>query len=213
MKILIVFIFTIIVSCGKSTSQYSSPNDIHSNALESNTFEGFIKNEAWKNEWAFLIYTHTLNSELHSILDVKINSFDLKQLECSNYNELSSHEKSLFFVVYFASIAKLESDFNPNQKTGTNLGLLQIDPKSAIRHNKSTTHSQDLESLLLTPNYNLTTGINILNNQITGKFTSQTRGRLLPENIFYWEVLNLKFRKKFLRYFKLYSSNIKFCNG
>jgi hypothetical protein len=200
------------VSCGQSSSEHSSPSDTLLNTLEVKSFEGFIKNEAWKSDWSFFIYKTLSNSELHSLTDINISSIDLKQMNCSNYNELSDHEKSLFLIVYFATITKLESDFNSSNRTGSNLGLLQIDTKSAIRHYRDIDLHSNIESSLFDPTINLLIGLHIFKNQISGFHTSRTKGRLLPEGNYYWEVLNLNFRNKFLKTFFKYSDNLYFCN-
>lgn len=210
-KICILFLL-FLLSCGQSSSEHSSPIDTISNTLEVKSFEGFIKNEAWKSDWSFFIYKALSNSELHSLTDININLIDLNQMNCSNYNELSNHEKSLFLVVYFATIAKLESDFNPRNRTGTNLGLLQIDTKSAIRHYRDIDLHSNIEISLFDPNFNLLIGLHIFKNQISGFHTSRTKGRLIPEGNYYWEVLNLNFRNKFLKTFFKYSNNLYFCN-
>jgi hypothetical protein len=200
------------VSCGQSSSEHSSPSDTLLNTLEVKSFEGFIKNEDWKSDWSFFIYKTLSNSELHSLTDINISSIDLKQMNCSNYNELSDHEKSLFLIVYFATITKLESDFNSSNRTGSNLGLLQIDTKSAIRHYRDIDLHSNIESSLFDPTINLLIGLHIFKNQISGFHTSRTKGRLLPEGNYYWEVLNLNFRNKFLKTFFKYSDNLYFCN-
>ena len=151
-------------------------------------------------------------SSLSSLFNSHLDVNDLQHLKCSNFNQLDTTQKKLFYVVFLASIAERESDFNPADQTGSNIGLLQIDPASAVRHAREIVGDRVTINELSVPETNLSIGAFILKNQISGKWKPDVAGRLFPDDIYYWEVLNSKYRNRVIKSFLNNRSNLPFCN-
>lgn len=213
-----IFMFSIlflIASCGKNSkpneeiemvSQFSTLREIDVKIHKSSG------KFPWEKEYSEAIIEEiNQNSKLSSLLETEINQGDLKRLDCVNFNELSNYEKSVFYTVYIAAIAEAESDFKNGSETmnykdmTNNVGLLQIDTKSALRHAKNE-YGKLTEKDLKNPIVNLKVGLFILKNQITGKVANK---RLLPVKSYYWQVLTQN--KRFFKNFKMNYSNLSFC--
>ena len=138
---------------------------------------------------------------------------DLRELDCTNFNNLSVRHKKIFLTVFIAAIAEAESDFrvgiktrNPGDNT-INVGLLQIDERAARNH---TRHSLGniAEDDLINPELNLRVSVHILKNQVLSKVA---RYKLLPEKSYYWQVLTEK--KRLFKNLRLNRNNLPFCSG
>lgn len=157
--------------------------------------------------------------QFDSLMTIPIDIEDLKLLECSNFNNLSDEQKKAFYIVFFAAIAERESDFKADSETfdrghfNTNVGLFQIDKNSAIRHAYALVGAKVTKKELKNPITNFVAGLYIFKNQLEGAFRDDTTGRLFPTKHFYWEVLGLRKREKFLKSFSNNRGNLPFCEN
>ena len=182
-----------------------------------------IKKNSGKEVWAGKLIERFLESltlsPLTSLFMIPIDAEDLKLVGCSNFNDLTFEQKKAFYIVFFAAIAERESDFKPEDKTydhyhnNMNIGLMQIDKHSAIRHAFEVVGKKVTNSELKDPVINFTIGAFILKNQLEGFIRRDTQGKLFPNKIFYWDVLSLQKRQKFLKSFNNNKENLPFCEA
>ena len=212
-----IFILLLCLSaCGNSSgpAPLIDPQTDHKND-EQNAFTIRKLNgkPGWDNQINYLLAEELDQSRYANIFNIDFDATDLSLLGCSNYNELSLNEKKLFIIVFLAAIAERESDFDPNNMTydpshkNWNIGLLQIDTRSALRHaNAELTEAQLKDSFI-----NLKIGISIFQNQITGKYRQELNGKLFTGKSFYWEVLNDTYKHRVIKSFLNNRSNLPFC--
>lgn len=222
MKQIISFIlFLFLASCGRplSSSNSNGARGISASFFDTFSIKKNSSQQAWDASISGSLYENMKDPALASLFETAINDEDLKDLKCTNFNTLNNDEKSLFYIVFMAAIAKLESDFNPSNMTydskhrNWNIGLLQIDTRSAARHAPVIADSSVKNEDLKNAEFNLHTGLYILKNQINGKYRIEIKGRLLPSSSYYWEVLNSSFRARLLKaYFNNYNL-LNFCEG
>jgi len=220
MKILAILLtLSLFVSCGRSNS---ASNNGAIRIISSSFFDTFSikKNssqQGWDSSVSASLYENMKVPALVSLFEIQIDNDDLKSLKCSNFNSLSTEEKSLFYIVFISSIAKLESGFDPSNMTydpthrNWNVGLLQIDKHSAIRHAPEIADSSITDEDLKGEELNLHVGLYILKNQLNGKFRPEIKGKLLPNSSYYWEVLNSSFRSRFLKAYYNNYDLLTFC--
>lgn len=217
--ILLISLLSLFVSCGKSNSTSSSGaiRIISSSFFDTFSIKKNSSQQGWDSSVSASLYESMKDPALVSLFDTIISEDDLKVLKCSNFNSLTIDEKSLFYIVFMSSITKLESGFDTNNMTydpthrNWNVGLLQIDRHSALRHAPEITASSVSDDDLKNEEFNLHIGLYILKNQINGKYRPEIRGKLLPSSSYYWEVLNASYRAKFLKaYFNNYDL-LSFC--
>ena len=212
--ILILSFLALLVSCGGGNQ--SLPNGEYQNSLSDEFWSSFAikttnQKEAWNSSINKTLFDDLSQSSLAPLLNTNLNESDLANLKCSNFNQLNETQKKLFYVVFLASIAERESDFDPRNVTGTNIGLLQIDRTSAVRHAKEVVGSYVSVEDLMIAETNLFVGAFILKNQVSGAFRGESNGRLFPDRIYYWEVLNDKYRSRVIKSFLNNRSNLPFC--
>ena len=187
-----------------STIEYKAINSININKSS--------RRIAWSKEWTFAL-AEVLSSDLSIIFDTEIIQTDLDLVGCKNYNELNLLDKKIFMIIFLSAISEAESDFregvenlNPGDST-LNIGLLQIDVASAIRHSGhkySVKNDEDLKKGTI----NLKVGAHILKNQIT---KSKYKGKLFPEKSYYWQVLSGS-KVRIFKNINLNRESIGFCN-
>lgn len=202
-----LFLTLMFGSCGKSdsgTSTYSSRLEmsyrIERDRIRIPTIKNSSSGRVWNDSYTHSIIDEILKDENINILDKNIKSGDLQKLNCENFNNMTAEEKISFYVVYLSSIAEAESDFNNSSKSWApdktlNVGLFQIDKKSALRHG-GITYKNISNDELENGDTNSRIAVNILRNQLRDRKNS-----LLPR--YYWEVLygEIGF-KNFIRHFK-----------
>lgn len=172
---------------------------------------------AWGPETTQTLFENLSAPELSLLFTSFISQKDLDYLNCTNFNSLPIDHKKIFYIVFMAAIAERESSFDPEEETydykhkNTNIGLLQIDRESARRHAPEIVEIDITDENLKERNTNLLIGAFILKNQINGKWRPSIQGRLFPENSYYWEVLNYKYRGRVLESFNNNKFNLPFC--
>ena len=200
-----------ITSCGNSSEDALDGGS--SAAISGISIANSSRNLEWKSSYSKAIYTALDHENVSGILDAQIVAEDLKKIGCTNLNELSSEEKKIFYVVYFAAIAESESDYRTHIKTlnpgdmTTNVGLLQIDISAARNHTKRAL-GHLTENDLVNPVTNLKVGVFVLKNQILGK---TAKNRLFPARSYYWSVLT--YPSRMLKTVENNRENIPFCNS
>lgn len=212
----------VVVSCGKdSSSTDSSVSAKEVSALKSLklTFHPVKERYDWKPQYSQSILSYMNRPELSTLIDTRLNIYDLSKLNCFGYNQASITEKKLFWITFMASIAHAESTLNPNvvyhDIDGTlSSGLLQIDLQSANRHTYAYTGKKYTQKDLYNPDLNLMAGLYVMKHQLEGGMNDdrpEIAGRLFTERSYYWSVLTLK-RDLIIRTFtKNAMANLSFC--
>ena len=158
---------------------------------------------AWSGEWSSYIYSALNDPKFSTLMNRKINSSNLELLGCTNYNTFNPDQKKRFLIVFIAAIAETESDFNVDEKTGSNIGLLQISTGDAEYYSGVAVSADDLKKPLI----NLNKGLYILQSQLIKR-----NSQLFPEGrIFNWEVLDGTHRSAPINRFKRNLHNLPFC--
>lgn len=204
-----LILLSVFFSCGKSDSppgQTASTDNaevqIEANRVRLPQILNSSRGLPWDESYSRAIVDELLKEENEVIFKKTIGASDLERLDCLNFNNMTKEEKINFLIVYLSSIAEAESDFNNFSKSKApdntiNIGLFQIDKKSALRHggekyrNISTRELENGE-------INSRIAVNILRNQLRDK-----EDRLFTR--YYWEVLyGKKGLENFTRHFNLH---------
>lgn len=156
----------------------------------------------WKPEWNLFLADalDDLGEDLISGEKVK----DLKNI-CPRYKEGSGEAKKAVWVLIFASIAKFESNFDPNTVfneppplNNQSVGLLQL--SYGDEAHKGCPISKAKKNVA-DPKTNLTCGVAIMRNQIA------KRGTLFTSKHYYWSVLTNK-KTQITQHFNKYKNQI-----
>lgn len=205
---ILLLLFFALISCGKKHNDIpSDANNVSSIESERDTlrFPKILDSSSgfpWKESYSEAIADELLKDDNISILHKIIIIDDLEKIQCENFNNMNTNEKISFFIVYLSSIAEAESDFKNYSKSKapdgtTNVGLFQIDKKSAIRHGGSKYNDISNDDLEVGET-NARIAVNILRNQLRDR-----KNLLFPR--YYWEVLyGEKGFKNFKRHFLLH---------
>lgn len=204
-----LILLIVFISCGKSNDAPGSnvPPSEDTGKLEVNSVRlPHILNSSrglpWIEDYSLAIVDELSKDENTIFFSKHMHDDDLKRLDCLNFNNMNKEEKLSFFIVYLSAIAEAESDFNNQSKSRApdntiNVGLFQIDKKSALRHggekyrNISTSELENGE-------INSRIAVNILKNQFRDR-----SDRLFTR--YYWQVLySEKGLKNFMRHFNLH---------
>jgi hypothetical protein len=222
MKLLFVaFVLLFLASCEKSSSapEGKGIKNISSGFFDTLSIKQNSSQQGWDSSTSEILYENMKDPVLVPLFNTDLKQEDLSILKCTNFNSLNNDEKSIFYIVFLAAIAKLESDFDSNNMTydlvhkNWNVGLLQIDRGSAIRHAPEIVNQRISDNELKESNRNLYIGLYILKNQVSGKYKNGIMGELLPNKAYYWQVLNSSFRARFLKaYFNNYNY-LTFCEA
>jgi len=159
----------------------------------------FSEVSGWKYEWNYFV-----SDEIKSHKDIYIDldtiyKNDILKL-CDNYYDLNNNQKISFWTLLIVSMAKFESNFDPNCRfrEGASLdyvyseGLLQLSYGDETRYNiPLSTEKQNI----LDPEVNLRSGVIILAKQLKVKKT------IFPHNLYYWSVLTRK-QNEIINFFK-----------
>ena len=128
---------------------------------------------------------------------------------CPGYFEASREERKAFWALLFASIARLESGFDPESTfleprplRTLSVGLLQLSYGDQERHDGCPLNPMDAN--ITDPAVNLRCGVAILRNQLA------SRNTLFPRRYYYWSVLTRK-REQVQRDFLQHRDQLGFC--
>jgi len=217
MKFYLLLFSFFLFACGNSNSPVTIKNQSEQNRTEES--ELIIKkingNIGWKSEINIDLSNELNDTKYDDIFNLELNQNDLNLLGCNNYHSFNLSEKKRFIIVFLAAIAERESDFDPENMTydpthkNWNIGLLQIDTKSAIRHAGESLSEEELKD----PFLNLKVGLSIFKNQVTGKYRSELNGRLFTGKSFYWEVLNDNYKHRVIKSFINNRFNLPLCQN
>ncbi len=219
LSVLIFILCLSFLSCGKKSDQpvwyisnvKNSPNsDLIFAKVKANGRYG------WKSHYNVIV-SDAIDAQNGDLLDLKIEESHLRALNCPNYNMAASHEKKIFWSLFFAGMANYESSFNPLAVNRKNKqlpsGLMQIG-LGVLKYPKYYPHCQGLDKQsIFSPQHNLSCSVNIMTRQLEGsKKRRRPKGQLFPAKAFYWEVLtNKKQLSKVRDLFKKYSKKFDFC--
>lgn len=166
------------------------------------------RGRGWKQEWN-LIIAEALDDIGQPLLeDDKVPSGEVRAL-CPGYFEASREERKAFWALLFASIARLESGFDPENTfleprplRTLSVGLLQLSYGDQERHEGCPLNPMDAN--ITDPAVNLRCGVAILRNQLA------SRNTLFPRRYYYWSVLTRK-REQVQRDFLQHRDQLGFC--
>jgi hypothetical protein len=166
------------------------------------------RGRAWKHEWN-LIIAEALDDVGQPLLeDDKVPAEEVRAL-CPRYFQASREEKKAFWALLFASIARLESGFDPENTfmeprplRTLSVGLLQLSYGDQERH--AGCPLEPMEANITDPAVNLRCGVAILRNQLAARNT------LFPQRYYYWSVLTRK-REQIERDFMQHRGQLGFC--
>ena len=177
--------------------------------------KSYKENFSWKEEWTKVISNEVTDS---AITNIAVDKDDLAELGCPSYNEASSSEKADFWVVFFSSLARAESAFNPKAISAKNrghrsFGLLQLAKQTAkIRCEVNDVFSAE---------NNLRCGVKLMKWQLDGAPVSETKklrsdleGQLFGKYIFQWGPLreqDFRGRKLLVDWFHDHLDQMPFC--
>jgi len=192
--------------------------------------QGFKKN-SWNHSWNESIRKALLSENYSALINEDIDSNDLKELGCPNFNSKGSQssnsnidEKVDFWIVFFSALVRAESAFNIKATSKTpkgghgNYGLLQF--------SKSTARSQcqmNTVDELLSPDLQLACGVKLLNWQLSGAPNSKgkllrpdLKGQLFGKYILLWGPLrqnDKRGRAILVSWFKDHLSQLPICKA
>jgi Transglycosylase SLT domain len=166
------------------------------------------RGRAWKQEWN-LVIAEALDDIGQPLLeDDKVPADEVRAL-CPRYFHASREEKKAFWALLFASIARLESGFDPENTfmeprplRTLSVGLLQLSYGDQERH--AGCPLEPMEANITDPGVNLRCGVAILRNQLAARNT------LFPRRYYYWSVLTRK-REQIERDFVQHRGQLGFC--
>lgn len=231
-KIALFIAVFLVVGCGKdSATQIPSPSGNTSNSTSTITKKDVselkslkltfypVQKYRWMPQYSESILHYMDRAELQTLVDTRLNFYDLMKLNCSGYTQASIADKKLFWITFMGSIAHAESSLNPDlvyhDVDGTlSSGLLQIDLQSANRHTFAYTKKRFSQKDLHNSDLNLMAGLYVMKHQLEGGMNDdrpEIAGRLFTERSYYWSVLTLK-RDLIIKTFKKNAlENLNFC--
>jgi hypothetical protein len=130
---------------------------------------------------------------------------------CPNYEKGSQKQKSAFWALFFASIARYESGFDPSKrfKEGAALNYVYSEGLLQLSYGDEKNHANcpvsKAQGNILTPKANLQCGVSIMVNQI------RKCQCLFTAKSFYWSVLTNK-KTAIAQDMKAAVSDLGFCN-
>ncbi|KFE66591.1 hypothetical protein DB31_1064 [Hyalangium minutum] len=166
------------------------------------------RGRAWKQEWNLIIAEALEDVGQPLLEDDKVPAGEVRAL-CPGYFESPREERKAFWALLFASIARLESGFDPESTfleprplRTLSIGLLQLSYGDQERHEGCPLNPMDAN--ITDPAVNLRCGVAILRNQLA------SRNTLFPRRYYYWSVLTRK-REQIQRDFLLHRDQLGFC--
>ena len=200
MKLILLFILLL------STSLYAK--------VEIQTYK---KNYSWNNSWNDFIASELDLKEELMIMNGKIDSNDLRELDCLWYNSVTDNDlKKDFWVVFFSALTRAESAFNTKARAHSNHGLLQLATATA----RTQCGLKTLEEIGDAREH-LRCGVKLMSWQLEGAPTSSgkqrrpdLKGQLFGKKILLWGPLrqNDKNGRKLLTgWFKKHLDQLPFC--
>jgi hypothetical protein len=166
------------------------------------------KGRAWRHEWN-LVIAEALEDIGQPLLEDDTVPADEVRALCPGYFTAHREERKAFWALLFASIARLESGFDPERTfmeprplRTLSVGLLQLSYGDQTRH--AGCELEPMEANITDPAVNLRCGVAILRNQLAARST------LFPRRYYYWSVLTRK-RAQIERDFLRHREQLGFC--
>jgi hypothetical protein len=166
------------------------------------------RGRAWKEEWNLVIADALEDVGQRLLEDDKVPAQEVLAL-CPGYFSGTREEKKAFWALLFASIARLESGFDPERTfmepaplRTLSVGLLQLSYGDEERHRGCPL--DPMQANITDPDVNLRCGVVILSNQL------KARSTLFPRRYYYWSVLTRK-RASIERDFLRHRGQLGFC--
>lgn len=195
----------------ESDTMHMSDN-VHIQTCDTLVYSNVNKNSGkypWIYDWNKFISDEIIkNKEIFLDRD-SLYKNDLDKL-CPNYYKCSEKEKIALWTLLFASIAKYESNFNPNcrfhEPPPLNVyseGLFQLSYGDETRYNNVPLDSE--KQNILVPEVNLRTGVIIFAVQL------EKRKSIFTKRHFYWSVLTNK-QNDIIRFFQDNADELNICN-
>jgi hypothetical protein len=171
--------------------------------------EGSSSRYRWKAEWNDYISEAI---DLHGNFMLLNDSLPLTEISklCPNFTTLDNQKKKLFWILFIASIAKYESNFNPTARFKEppplnvySEGLLQLSYGDEKRYEKLPIDTK--LGNIMDPKVNLTSGVIILVKQL------RVRKNLFTDKHYYWSVLTNK-KAEISQFFQKHASLNSICS-
>ncbi|XXF76104.1 transglycosylase SLT domain-containing protein [Myxococcaceae bacterium GXIMD 01537] len=163
---------------------------------------------AWKDEWNQVIADALEDVGQPLLEDDKVPAREVEAM-CPGYFAARREEKKAFWALLFASIARLESGFDPERTfmepkplRTLSVGLLQVSYGDEERHRGCPLDA--MQANITDPGVNLRCGVAIMRNQLAARST------LFPQRYYYWSVLTRK-RASIERDFAQHRAQLAFC--
>lgn len=163
----------------------------------------------WLNEWNKIISNEIIRYKGLFIDSDSLYKRDLVRL-CPTYFNASENQKVALWTLLIASIAKYESNFNPNTRFQEppplnvySEGLLQLSYGDETRYKNVPLNSE--KQNILNPEVNLKTGVAIFAKQL------EKRKSIFTNKHFYWSVLTNK-QNQIIEFFQVNADELNVCN-
>jgi hypothetical protein len=165
-------------------------------------------NNKWPDDYNKAISKELNKDEYIEFLERKIDLSNLKNLNCTHYNNANKDEKIEFWQAFLLGLTRAESNFNPlakskisrkgkksaNKNAHRSFGLLQLAPDTAKRF----CHLIEIDEIF-DPIKNLTCGVKLLNYQLSGgkdengnQLRPDLENKLFGKRMFLWGPLRSK---------------------
>ena len=171
--------------------------------------EKMIHSYPWKYAWNKFISKEIICHKGVFLDNDSIYKQDLERL-CPSYYKASEKEKVALWTLLIASMAKYESNFNPNTRyqeppplNAYSEGLLQLSYGDETRY-KDVPLDPEKQNILI-PEVNLKTGVAIFAKQL------EIRKSIFTKKHFYWSVLTNK-QNEIIQFFQINAAELNICN-
>ena len=162
----------------------------------------------WKYAWNKFISNEIIRHKGVFLDNDSIYKQDLVRL-CPSYYKASEKEKIALWTLLIASMAKYESNFNPNTRyqeppplNTYSEGLLQLSYGDETRY-KDVPLDPEKQNILI-PEVNLKTGVAIFAKQL------EIRKSIFTNKHFYWSVLTNK-QNEIIQFFQINAAELNIC--
>lgn len=165
---------------------------------------------SWDDGWNKMI-GDTLDEKFPDLIsdDFKLHDGELIQMGCGGFSVASKEDKKRFWALFLASLARVQSGFDPSFKEGQNSGIMGLDPSVVGALGGECKGKDEID--FLEPSYSFACALEALKSQ-HNKTGSLFSGSASPTNPFKSLTGPAKF--EFIKFFKSHaSSQFSFCSS
>jgi len=215
-KLTFITIFTIFISaCPTKLAQFNQQDQQVQQFNKNNNQDIYAKvtpngKFPWLPDWNVFL-SDAIDDHGTSLTDENNIPADQMNSLCPGFFGASVNEKKAVWALFFASISRFESGFDPNSRyqegSGLNYiyseGLLQLSYGDEKHHNDCKIDN-NLQNIL-DPKVNLQCGVSIMRDQL------KVRKVIFTNTHYYWSVLTNK-KSEITAFFKKHVDQLPFCN-